>query len=215
MNLVVVTHTHKDWKRDLTQVIASVKDALPSNSRHEIIEVEDGYNNFISARHSSCNLGDIVVFVDDDDYIPKDSLHIVKQAIEHTGAGIAFTREATIHENGRQTINLPATMYDMIVLHPQAIHHMTAFNTKHIHDRSLELSMKHGSGIEWIMRADAAYSGGAVYIPVVGYYWVQHNEQHHKQLYSQQFFGVNMQPIRRELEMWQNRRGPIPSYKNR
>ena len=205
MNLTVVTHTNKAWSRDLTKVTASVRDALPENATHEIIELEDGYHNFLQARYDAKKLNDVIVFVDDDDYIEKDSLHKIMEAMNETNAGIVFTNEVVVKED-KEIFNKPVTYYSAITFHPQAIHHMTAFNTKHIHDRSLELAQKYNRGIEWIMRADAAISGGAYYLPINAYYWVQHENQHHKTVECQNSFINTIGSIKGELNRSEERR---------
>src|ERR1035437_6197625 len=139
--LTVVTHTCKKWNRDLTQCLTSVDEALPKNAKHLIIELDASYENFQEARFEVLQLDEIIVFVDDDDYISKDSLNLCLQALEETGAGLAFTDEVLVGIDGReQHHNCRSVNYDMIHYSPQVIHHMAMMRTAAVSSRSIELA---------------------------------------------------------------------------
>lgn len=212
MNLAVVTHTNRAWGRDLSRVTESVRAALPENSRHEIVELDHGFDNFIEARHAAMSLGDIVVFVDDDDYIAPNSLHLVKAAIESSDAGVAYTREVTVRANGEHIAGRPSLDYGMIHIHPQIIHHMSAINTKYVSERSYNASVQHRCGIEWSIKTDAIGRAGAIHVPIDGYYWVQHKEQHHRMPEVQTAYTTGMRAMRQTISSWIKQTGVIPTY---
>ena len=180
MNLTVVTHTNPTWNRDISRCLQSVKDALPEGCKHEVIELFEP-NTLSHARYNAKFIDDIIVFVDDDDYIPIDSLYRVLDAMRKTYVGVVYTRETKVARNGVMELNTPTTNYSQLITHPQSVHHMTAFRTKYITPRCLELvqTLKMNGAMEWSMRNDAAYNGGALYVPINGYYWVQHKDQYH------------------------------------
>lgn len=213
MSLTVITHTCKSWNRDITKCLDSVKEALPKNAKHLIIELDkdDSYEKFQEARFNSIKFDEVVVFVDDDDYISKDSLKLCLQALEETGAGLAFTDEVIIGLNGKEQHNSRHVNYDMIKCSPQVIHHMSMMRTSAVGSRSIELARKHKCGIEWIMKADAA-SKGAIHVPIDGYFWVQHREQYSKTLKWQEAFRNNIHLIGKELSNWNTLTGKIPSW---
>ncbi len=215
VTLTVVTHTMKSWNRDLSKCIQSVKDALPSNSKHVIIELDDGldYAGFQELRFEALKLGEVIVFVDDDDYISKDSLTLCMQALNSVKAGIAFTDEVRMGDKGIEKVNKYSATYDMISIHPQVIHHMTAIRTCAVTDRAIKLAQKHECGIEWIMKAEAALTMGAIYVPINGYYWVQHDAQYSKSTELQEKYRSSMTQIGIELRTWGNKTGDIPTYK--
>ncbi len=212
MKLAVVTHTNRAWARDLSQVTKSVNSALPENSCYEIIELDDGFDNFIEARHAAMALGDIVVFVDDDDYISADSLHLVKQAIEKTNVGVAYTREVIIRADGVHSVVTPTLNYGMIHIHPQIIHHMSAINTQFVTKRSYDTSTQYQCGIEWTMKTDAIGHAGAIHVPVDGYYWIQHKNQNHKIPSVQVAYTTGMRNMRQTIGSWIKQTGVIPTY---
>jgi hypothetical protein len=211
-SLTVVTHTCGVWNRDLTRCLASVNEALPKNAKHLVIELDARYENFQEARFEAIKLDEFIVFVDDDDYISKDSLQLCLQALEDTGAGLAFTDEVLVGIDGReQHHNCGSINYDMIRCSPQVIHHMAMMRTSAMSSRSIELARKYKCGIEWIMKADAA-SKGAIHVPIDGYFWVQHLNQHSRTPVWQTAFRNNLRLIGKELSNWNTLAGKIPSW---
>ena len=84
LGLSVVTHVNTSRTIDTTKCFRSIKDELPESSNHIIIE-SDGTNNtsFMLSRFDSMKLNDIIVFVDDDDYIAPGSLHACLDALNN------------------------------------------------------------------------------------------------------------------------------------
>ncbi len=122
-------------------------------------------------------LADIIVFVDDDDYISKESLSLCVAAMADNDVGLAYTRERVLRNDGFHCLNYLCRNYEDIYRSPSAIHHMAAVRSSAVTERSLALAAKWGCGIEWIMKAEAALTQGAIHIPHTGYFYVQHPGQ--------------------------------------
>lgn len=215
MGLTVVTHTRSLKSSTLARCIDSVAAALPPSCEHKVIElINPTATEFQKARYSAMQLGDIVVFVDDDDYISQDSLTLCLDALTNTSAGLAFTNEVIVDPDGSTRVNNRRINYDMICLTPQIIHHMSAYRTSSVSSDSYMLAEKYQCGIEWIMKCEAAYKHGAVYIPTNGYYWVQHALQHHRTLDWQTSFRRNTRLIGAEMRKWLDpaKMGPVPEW---
>lgn len=210
MSLAVVTHTNVRWRRDLTRCVKSVADALPANSKHIIIELDTDYDGFIEARYEAMGFADIIVFVDDDDYISKQSLELCLAALNETQAGMAYTREMTVFSDGLQRLGPTCTHYADFARSPSAIHHMAAVRSSAVTERSIALARCYGCGIEWIMKAEAALTQGAVHVPHVGYFYVQHPEQVSRGISER--FARAIKPIGDELRSWRGRTGLIPVF---
>lgn len=213
MKLTIVTHTCPKWGRDIARCVDSVSAALPAGSTHEIIEMNDP-SIFQKMRFDALSLGDIIVFVDDDDYISPDSLGLCLAAMGHNDIGLAFTNEVIVQADGSKRHNDRKVSYDMACIHPQIIHHMTAINTKYVTQKSMDLALKYNCGIEWIMKVEAAFNGSAIHIPIDGYYWVQHHDQHHRDRNWQSLFAQNTRKISNVLKSWNTRKGEIPVFKS-
>jgi glycosyltransferase involved in cell wall biosynthesis len=203
MGLTVVTHTLKSWNRDLSRCVDSINAALPENGKHIIIETNDN-DNFHKARYDAMSLDDIVIFVDDDDYISPDSLKLCQQALEKTDVGIAFTREVKISTDGRSFTSSPPKSSKDILAGPEVIHHMVAYNTKHVSERSLRLLSTADSSAEWIMKTDALFRAGGIFIPIDGYYWIHHPQQDHRRAERQKIFRERRNYIVDEMRSWLN-----------
>ena len=212
LGLTVVTHTSSKLKRDISRCVESVRKALPENAKHLIIEHEGCFDTFLVARHNALKLNDVVVFVDDDDYISEDSLWMCMDALNTNDVGIAFTREIKVLEDGRHKPRYRATHLSQIADHPEHVHHMVAYRSKYVSERSLHLSLKYGCGIEWTTRTDAALAGGAIFVPMDGYYWVQHAEQNHKVPDIQDRFKNNFIHMREEMKKWMHEDKEIPVW---
>lgn len=211
--LTVVTHVNKDFNRDPSRCIESVKSALPKNSQHVIVDVTGQDNmGYMMSRYESMQLDNIVVFVDDDDYITPDSLNQCLAALDHNNVGIAFTYQIRIDKNGVEEISTKPTL-GKVCDSPMSMHHMTAFRTKYVTDRSKRLFVENEFGVEWIMKADAISNAGAIFVPMVGYYWVQHDDQHHKLRSQQELYTKNIRAVTKELKKWGIPDINIPEWK--
>jgi len=212
MGLTVVTHTMKSWGRDISKCVESVAAAMPLGGKHAIIDLDTCPQDYQKARYEALKLDEYIVFVDDDDYVSVDSLKLCFDAINKTGAGIAFTNEVMINVDGSKTINNRQVNYNMLPLHPQIVHHMTMIRTTAVSTKPIELALKHNCGIEWMMKADAALHHDAIHVPIEGYFWVQHAKQWHRNSEWQNNFIRNIRTVGNEIRTWGNKTGAIPVW---
>ena len=208
LTLTVVTHTSKEMGRDISKCVESIEKALVPGCTHKIINLNLGKDIFTHARYEAFQLDDIVVFADDD-YISENSLQLCLDAMNGTSAGIVFTNQIKVQINGSEVKNKIDLSYNTPCKDPESIHHMTAYRSSAVSIRSLELSLKHKCSIEWTTKVDAAFSAGAIYVPVVGYYWVQHAHQTQSEITAHR---LGMPLVKEEFEKWVRPTGIIPTW---
>lgn len=208
MKLTVVTHTNVRYARDISRCVASVKAALTPECSHVVIELDVDYDGFVEARYKALKLGEAIAFVDDDDYITPDALRLCLQALNQGDPGLVFTKELSHFPDKSTSLGLQCPDYRTISSSPSAIHHLAAIRTEAVTDRSLDLAKKHGCGIEWVMKAEAAIFHGAVHIPKIGYHYVRHPGQTTCQVVDLHRKGIK--PIAEELRAWRGHTGLIP-----
>ena len=210
--LSVVTNTRFERPELLERCKVSVAAALPDGcSSHEIIPI---YSDWGRNRYESFRINEYVAVVDDDDTIHPDSIKKCLAALEATGAGYAFTNEVVVDTS--LNILMPADpavkTYIGIGTHPRTAHHLGVFRRSALNEKALELHNKFNLGIDWFATACAAFSeGGAVYVPMNGYYWTRHDKQDtitHKGAYDASI-GTMGQAIRSTFKM---PFGRIPEY---
>lgn len=211
--LTVVTHTRHERPDLLERCKTSVLAGLPSGADHRIIPC---YSNFEQARYDAALLNEFVAFVDDDDYIDPRALQLCLDALNETGAGLAVTNEVIVNIEGRELFpNRAAKTYAGIGIHPRTAHHLSVMRRSCIDEGVLELSSKFNLGTDWLLRANAALVGGAIHVPIDGYFWTRHEHQHtahhveHNQQYSKKMSAMG-DAIRK---MWRRPDGPVPIYK--
>lgn len=214
LGLTVVTHFDGTSGRDIRRCVESVADALPENSNHLVIDLgKVTPKELYTARHGAIHLNDIVIFVDDDDFISKDSLQLCVDALSATNAGLAFTREIIVRPDNSYLYNSKVPTSTMDVCNsPTVIHHMSAFRTKYITERSRELSLRTSVEMLWIMKADAIANAGAIFIPIDGYYWVQHSNQLHRQPNLITNHRLNYKTVTSEMRSWYINNTNIPVW---
>lgn len=213
LGLTVVTHVPSP-RINMDRCTQSVKDALPTNARHKVIEAGSDYIKFQQHRYDAMSLDDVVIFVDHDDYISKTSLSLCMSAISSGEYGLAFTNEIKVLPCGGRFRNRLASDIMSICDNPEVIHHMSAYRTKYVSDRSINLATRHNSGIEWIMRVDASTSSpaGAIGIPTDGYYWVQHPAQANRRSLDRAAFITGKPVMTSEMKGWVTSRRNIPVW---
>lgn len=212
MNLAVVTHTCRSYKRDISRCVKSVEAALPPTAKHYVIETPNDSTMFIKARFKSLELADIVIFVDDDDYISVDSLKLLMSAMSKHDVGLAYTQETVVDIFGKETLRLQVNVKcEDVIRNPCIIHHMSAYRTSCVDSRTIDAAMKYGHGIEWGMKVCAIQNLGAIHIPHNGYYWCQHTNQLHRQKTQARLVSSSITNYRDEMKKWGNRTGVIPS----
>lgn len=188
-NLTVVTHTrlHNPYPELLERCKQSVAAALPPNSQHLVLvnnpielhgDGADFSEFFAHLRWSALQYSKYIAFVDDDDYIHRDSLRLCMDAISQTGAAAAVTNEVVVDVSGKHlSANRYPRYYCGVGMHPRTIHHLTVFNREFVQPAALELALQFGVGIDWTMKASVCLTGGAVHVPIDGYYWTQHKHR--------------------------------------
>ncbi|TAL44120.1 MAG: hypothetical protein EPN89_14585 [Methylovulum sp.] len=202
MTVAVVTHTHEHWQRDMTRCFNSVAAALPDGCEHIVIGVDTDYDGFIEARYAALQLADIIIFVDDD-YVSPESITLCLAALAATDASLAYTSEMLVFNDGNRLASAVCTHYEAIPRSPSAIHHMAAIRSSAVTERSIILAREYGCGIEWIMKVEAALTQGAIHIPHMGYYYVQHPRQVSHAV-GKRFAGA-IKPIGEEIQSWGGR----------
>jgi hypothetical protein len=167
---VIGIFTHLGGKsRWLDQCNASVAAALPLDANH--IE-QPMVKDYTEERFEALRSFPYVGFVDDDDTIEPDTIRACIDALDSTDAGIAFTLQRNVDEEGTELfIQRPAANYLDIAMHPQALHHFALIRRSAVDDEPLLAARQIGIGIDWLMKARAALTHGAVHVPMVGYNW--------------------------------------------
>ncbi len=204
----VFTHTrwlNQDW---LMQCSASVRAALPADGEHVVCEMRGSYTE---ARFEALRAFPYVAFVDDDDLVHPEAIHACIEALETTGAGIAFTLQELIDEHGSpKGVSRPARDYLDVAMAPIALHHFALIRRAAVDDEALRAAIQHGIGIDWLMKANAALRHGAVHVPIVGYQWRQYEGQDSRVRAAQ--FNSTMPNIRKTTLSWMRGNARIPRH---
>ncbi len=179
--LTVVTHTRGDRPEFLRQCCASVEAQLPAGAQHKVIKLDTkgNFSVFMRARLAALSLGDIITFVDDDDYLVGTGLTSAYSAIVEHNAGLSFTGERMVDELG-------ATLWEsdlqgpkflsMIACHPAIAHHLCLIRTSCVSSSCWTNTEDYGPFLEWMIKGSAALSSqSSVFIPQIGYSWRQHD----------------------------------------
>lgn len=206
----LTVHTLTDGRNRgwLRESIESVRVNLPAGSFHVVSELTDyQYDIWAGYRYN-----DYYAAVDADDLVINDSLNLCIRALQETGAGIAFTYEGQIDENGDDLgVNHRAVTYCQIACHPRSLHHLAVFRTECVDDRVWELARGFGFGIDWMTKAWVALNHGAVQVPVVGYKWRRHRSG--MSHLEEPKFREHMPEIRRIMCSWLgDNPGMVPQY---
>lgn len=204
LGLTVVTHTRCSRNNNRLLICEeSVKNALPVGAVHKIIELGDVTTaEFASARCDAINCNDVVIFVDDDDYISPNSLHYCMHVMNTLSPGVVFTDEVFVRTDGMCITRQHATTYSELISNPGAIHHMVAIQSRYVTNKSLDLATKYGCLAEWCMTAEASITALAKHISHDGYYWVQHANQQHNNPTVSNIHASCVDLISKELTTW-------------
>lgn len=167
--LAVVTFTRNLWPEWKKQCILSVRKALPSYGKHYVL---DGTCHWQRLKWESLQLAEYVCFVDDDDIVEPWAISACVEALDETGAGLAFTYEGRIDKDGNalEVKNRPIIFQD-IFRHPRAAHHLSVIRRSSLEPKVIEAAETFGCGVDWFSNACAAANGGAVQLLKVGYQW--------------------------------------------
>jgi len=171
MSLTVVTHTAGNRSDLLARCVHSVESQLPIGAKHRIIQTTD----FAAARIASLDLDEIIVFVDDDDLVVNDSLNVCASLLASNDVGMVFTREQEIDLNGNHIVtNCRASVtYQSIATSHSVVHHLAMFRPQYVVE-TRKIWKQHQNAVCWMIKAEAAIKGGALYVPFVGYQWTRH-----------------------------------------
>jgi hypothetical protein len=210
--LTVITHTKNERPELLERCKASVAAALPDGAQHLIIECPDRAT-WNKRRVSDAIDHDIVAFVDDDDYISKDSLTLCLEALDKTGLAAVCTNEVIVDIDekiigkgmGRKTY-LDATV------HPRVVHHLCILRGKLIDPKAVEFNNRFGVGIDWFIRQSVVQQHGCVHVPIDGYFWTQHPGQH--TIHTRNLYMESMREMQSLIrETWPAKfKGAMPIY---
>ncbi len=178
--LTVVTHTRGDRPELLRQCCASVEAQLPSGAQHIVIQVDSqgDPNVLMKARLDALALGDIVAFVDDDDYLINDVLTLAYDAIVAHNAGLCFTGERLVDFLGTpirdSDVNGPKFL-SMLAIHPNIAHHLCLIRSSSVSPSCWSKIDDYGPALEWMIKGSAGLSTeSTVFVPQIGYCWRQH-----------------------------------------
>lgn len=208
--LSIITHTDRLRLSFLERCKRSVAEGLKPGMIHRVIP---GFTSW-TQRYTDSQCDEFVAFVDDDDTIHPDALDKCLKAIIETGAGIAFTNEASVKSDLTVIrVHDERKHYESIRVLPRALHQLAVMRCSAIDPRCVDVHNEIGYGIDWFMKASAALVHGAVHVPMTGYYWTIHeNSQTTK---DHKMFCQNMKLMTKRIEeLWGKRVGPIPIWNN-
>jgi hypothetical protein len=207
MSLAVITLVHGATRPDwLLACAESVRERLPDDALHVIV---DGSGDFQRARWETYRSAELVACVDHDDLLVGDSLRWCLDALEQSGAGVAFTHEGQIDGEGQPLrVANRALSYRDVAMHPRPLHHLAVIRSACIAPEAWQLAQAFGVGIDWVVRAWVALHHGAVQVPQLGYLWRRHAQQA-SSLWAQQF-ETAIPGLRRELLRWLASNRAIP-----
>jgi hypothetical protein len=170
------------------------------------------HENWAQARVHATQLSEFVAFVDDDDIIAPAALSICLKALHQTGAGLAFTNEVSIDLSGKELYATRGTRrYGGIGIHPRTAHHLCVLRREFVDPRALELHNKFGMGVDWFIKASAALQGGAIHVPIDGYFWTQHDDTMTRA--AAPIFGTLIREMGHSIRAtWRRADGEIPKF---
>lgn len=210
--LTVITHTKLERPELLKRCKDSVAAALPPGGQHLVIECPDR-KTWVERRVSDAMAYDLVAFVDDDDYVSKDSFKLCLKAIEKYGLAAACTNEVQvdIDEKPIRDVRGKKTYIDATV-HPRVIHHLCVIRGKLIDPRVVEFNDRFGVGIDWFIRQSVIQQHGCVHVPIDGYFWTQHPGQH--TIHSRNLYMNSMRAMQQLIrETWPAKfKGDLPIF---
>jgi len=149
-----------------------------------------------------------VAWVDDDDRVMPGALAKCVEALEATGAAMAFTDEAHIDANGdrlRLSSNRPRSRRDL-AMHPRSVHHLSVFRVAALDPIVRTHAKRIGIGTCWLIRAHAGLVHKAVHVPIVGYEWRMHPGQDTKDIDFADAYARAMPALREVTRLWM---GPL------
>lgn len=195
MSFAVVVFTRGDRPALLRKCLDSIQACMPSEGKVVVKTVTGDWN---LARMEAMAEADIVAFVDDDDTVVNNSLSICYDVMQRSSAGLVFTDQRQVLVDG-STLNdrVGTRTYDEVCKRPERIHHLSLIRTADVTLPSGPIG--HGN-LDWYLRTSALEKSGAIHVPIIGYHWLMHPGQLHKQPKS-------LPPVYLTV----SRSGPIPT----
>ena len=94
-----------------------------------------------------------VCFVDDDDIVEPWAISACVEALDETGARLAFTYEGRIDKDGNalEVKNRPIILQD-IFRHPRAAHHLSVIRRSSLEPKVIEAAETFGCGVDWFSK---------------------------------------------------------------
>jgi hypothetical protein len=178
--LTAVTFTTGARPAWLDECVESVRKQYFDGLHQAIVHSDAGDPGWQLDRWHALHLDEFVAFVDDDDIVMNDALRLCLRALQETSAGIAFTRQCNINANGERVIAPDAwhaTRLADVARNPCAIHGLAVIRRSALDSVVIEEARRLGIGIDWLCKAYAAATSGAVHVPITGYGWRRHAGQ--------------------------------------
>lgn len=209
MGLTVVTHTRYNRGAMLDRCIESVANGLPNGAVHRVVPC---FEDWGKARLDAVLSDEFVAFVDDDDTIAPSALQHCLDVMKATDVGIVCTDEVVVDENLKVVVaHEGRKVYIGQAATPRMLHHLCVVRSSTIDPVVLSMHRKYGAGVDWFIKSCAAFTKGAIHIPMQGYFWTNHSgcmtHDAHEQFKRDQF--AMSDDIR---ATWTVPEGPIPQY---
>ncbi len=214
MKLAVVTLTRGDRTEYLAECLRSVRTSMPEHGVHQVTVCMGDFQR--TRWGTTFNApAEYVAWVDDDDLVLDGALARCVDALEVSGAGLAFTDEGRMDAAGAvivPTESRKLTRRDL-AMHPRTAHHLCVVRRSCLAPVLLEHAQRVGIGIDWLMRAYAGLVHGAVHVPVVGYLWRGHPGQESKTTAWDRKYLEAMPALRALTRQWMGPLDePIPQH---
>ncbi len=180
----VVTITNNKVSEPIMQsAMDSIKANLPPGTAHIVLNdttnTPGDHTKYYQLLLESLQVAEYICYVDDDDLVVNNSIAILQQAIEATGADMAFTDE--IPRNINVDAPIPKTLptpsapsVGTILGGPLGAHHLCMFRTAAVDVSAVTAAVSQiAAPYDWVFRAWIAAHGKIVHVPIVGYVWRQ------------------------------------------
>lgn len=211
--LHVITHVNSNRNIDRTRCLGSIQANLTTQVRHHMIPLRcNTHQEFLVERYRALSLGDLVCFVDDDDFLESSSVFqlIIDAFNTFPNIGCVYTDEYRYHSQSTIIHSKSGSTYESVFDSAQRIHHLVAYRSACVNKESLNIALKAGCGLEWAMTAQSMLTHGAVYIPIPAYNWVLHSQQI-TNLVNHNF--KNIKPLfHDQFKQWQRNFGNVVVY---
>ena len=217
MRLAVITLTRGNRPAYMAECTRSIAESLPADSRHIVstcIHVGFQRRRFETTVESGAQY---VAWVDDDDVVVGNALARCVEALDKTGAGLAFTHEGRMDAAGMMRVAADTTPRAItrrdIAMHPRSAHHLAVVRRACLPPVLLDQCESIGTGIDWMMRAYAGLVHGAVQVPSIGYLWRDHAGQESQTPEWNAQYAEAMPKLRALTHWWMGALdAPVPTY---